>query len=136
MIYCMTTQDNNTVSKTRWISLKEVKEGYFGQRNVEFYKVLDRKGNLLIVGRNTEITKLGIVVYWKSNDRQVGNKHHKSRPKLYYAINTTERSNFKKTCRIQRWDINEFEEIEVETKSNTGHKRYLYALKCLYYKEW
>lgn len=53
----------------------------------------------------------------------------KSKPKEYYANKTSLRSDFKKICKYQSWNFEDFEEVFSGDKSNGGHKKYFYIYK-------
>lgn len=57
-----------------------------------------------------------------------GDKNPKSNPKEYYEENSAARCSFKRTCRRQNWNFDDFIEIDSDEKCGTS-KKYYYIQK-------
>ena len=56
-----------------------------------------------------------------------GDKNPKFNPKEYYEINSTTRASFKRTCRRQGWNFDDF--IEVNSRYKSGNNKKYYYIK-------
>ncbi len=65
----------------------------------------------------------------KTRKKMSGKNNSKAKPREYYATKTTARGDFKKTCKRQEWDFNNFKEIFVEwhiTPNGNKIRKYRY----------
>lgn len=61
--------------------------------------------------------------------KTTGIKNHKYRPKKYYSEKSSYRFCFKKICKTQGWDFNNFFEVWKGYKDNNYRKKYFYLEK-------
>ncbi|MGL5904775.1 MAG: hypothetical protein ACRCZO_18975 [Cetobacterium sp.] len=65
----------------------------------------------------------------RDNAYLLGSKHHNSKPKEHYKTKGTTIRDFKKICRVQKWNFDNFEKTEISKDSSKRHKKWFFIEK-------
>lgn len=103
---------------------------YYGKNTVTFISMRDNTKEMINRKLLDEDFKNSLLNRLNIN-RKKGCENPLSKPKEYYAHKGTKRSDFRKICKRQGWDINDFLEIDsgesyLNKKGKATNKKYFY----------
>lgn len=93
-------------------------KGYYGKDSIIF---ISHSVNV------SESTERNMEIHINRLKKQLGFKHPKAKQKKFYETKATTKSNFKKICKTQGWNFDDFEHINSGEKAKDRH--YLYFFK-------